>query len=320
MPVETASQPRAQRQLVAFATEALETLPGGGAPTALGWRRWAGDAQVLELATPDGRRWFAKRLSLPRKWRRETAAYDAWSPHLAPLMPRLVGRCARRRTLLVEWLPGSSPRPRDPASYRPAGALLARLQDLPLPEGWVDGAGRWDRWCLQVRARAEDQLERVRRLGVPVDTGVVRAAVEEMVALPPQPLVPCHGDFLPRNWLVDGPRLAVIDFAEASAQPRGVAFARLHVNTIWDRVHLFERLLVGYGRALDDDEVRLVELHRALNAVYLLRWGAGRGSAASVARGQQVLAAVAADEPLVSRRPWPRRLASTTVRRVVPAR
>jgi hypothetical protein len=237
------------------------------------------------------------------------AAYAAWSSGMAGHLPRLAAHCARRRALLLTAVPGEPAGPHTLAAYRPAGRLLARLHAQPTPAraSTPRGVGDDHTWLgyLGAMARqAETDLRRLVRLGIKVDTAVTERALAELHTLQPQPLVACHGDFLPRNWVGAGSQWHLIDLGMAGRRPVCAAFGRLHVRTLWDRADLTGELRTGYARDLDDDEIRAVELHRALDAVVLMRWGARRGAQHAVARGRDVLAAVARDEPLAARPGW----------------
>lgn len=301
-------------ELSAFAAA---QLPGHGDRVRLearGWCRLTASSRVLLLADAEGRRWFVKQLERGYKWRREVSAYRSWAPQMGDRMPRLVASDRERRLLLLGDVCGTVPASGDPAAYRSAGRALAQLHAAEVrPDGWAG-------WCAWVSERVDRELHDLRGLGVDVDAGTLRPVVAELTALSPQPLVASHGDFLPRNWVVRGDRMAMIDFAEAGHHPRMLDVAKLHATTMWGRTDLFEQLLAGYGRCSDAEEVRSLELVRAVAGLALLRRGAQRGVPGVVERGREVLAAVAADRPVAVRRPGWRRTTSVVVRRVAPRR
>ena len=301
-------------ELSAFAAA---QLPGRGDQVRLqaqGWCRLTASSRVLLVTEPGGRRWFVKQLERGYKWRREVAAYRSWAPRMGDRMPRLVASERERRLLLLGDVCGTVPASGDPVAYRYAGQALAQLHAAEVrPDGWAA-------WCDWVRERVDRELHDLRGLGVDVDAGALRPVVAELTALSPQPIVASHGDFLPRNWVVREDRLAMIDFAEAGHHPRMVDVAKLHATTMWGRTDLFEQLVAGYGGRPDAEEVRLLELVRAVAALALLRRGAQRGVPAVAERGRAVLAAVLADQPVALRRPRWRRTTSLAARRVVPRR
>lgn len=297
-------------ELTRFAAELLaqETDPGSLVPR--GWCRHTPSSRVLLVTDREARRWFVKQLERGYKWRRETSAYESWAPVLGDRMPRLVGGDRGRRLLLLAELPGATPASRDPLAYRQAGEALRALHAVET------GDHCWTQWCGHLAERVDRELHELARTGVRVEQQVLRRVVDGIGELAPQPLVASHGDFLPRNWVVDGDRLAIMDFAEAGHHPAVLDVAKLHATTMWGRTDLLEQLLAGYGRHLAADEVRLLELVRAVPALALLRRGVARDVPAVVERGRAVLAAVAADRPLQLTRPAWRRNAAGAVRRV----
>lgn len=290
------------RELCAFAAETI-----GRAPAA-GWHRTGPTAWVLEIRA-ERQQWFVKQVTRTGVWQREVAAYAAWSDGLADSLPRLVAHCPERRTLLLTAVPGEPAAPHAAAAYRPAGHLLSRLHAQPMPrrppahsaarddDPWLDYVGSLAR-------QVESELVRLAGLGVDVDAAAVRPALAELRTLTPQPVVACHGDFLPRNWVGDGSHWHLIDLGMAGRRPAAAAFSRLHVRTLWDRPRLTTELLTGYARDLTADEIRCIELHRAVDAVVLMRWGARRGAVHAISRGHEVLAAVARDDALAARPGW----------------
>ena len=89
------------------------------------------------------------------------------------------------------------------------------------------------------------------------------------------PAVPAHGDAQPRNWVWDptASQLALIDFERAESAPAVRDLVRLEYGP-WDRrPDLREAFLDGYGRALGDDELEVLECLAALDALGGIQWG-----------------------------------------------
>ena len=82
-----------------------------------------------------------------------------------------------------------------------------------------------------------------------------------LLAYAPVPvlLVPTHGDWQPRNWLVDGEILRPIDFGRADWRPDFTDFARLAVRQFATDPVLEAAFLEGYG-----PDPRMPELWRML--------------------------------------------------------
>jgi thiamine kinase-like enzyme len=63
----------------------------------------------------------------------------------------------------------------------------------------------------------------------------------------PAELVPTHGDWQPRNWLVHEGRVSVIDLGRADLRPAATDLARLARQEWLGRPDLEEAFLAGYG-------------------------------------------------------------------------
>lgn len=175
--------------------------------------------------------------------RRELTAYRQW---LTPLRSRCAAPAlhhadAEARILVIEHLPGDlvqdQPAEADPDTYRQAGELLAMLHGQDhRTDTELNG---------KVRGMALRWLDQDHRIG---DATVrrLRAALEDHPTGPVQ-VVPTHGDYTPRNWLVHQGRVAVIDFGRAGWRPAQTDLARLHARQ-FRRDPEFEReFLRGYG-------------------------------------------------------------------------
>lgn len=78
----------------------------------------------------------------------------------------------------------------------------------------------------------------------------VEARLREVIAAhehPPAVLVPTHGDWQPRNWLIDDGAVRIIDLGRADWRPALTDFARL-ARQEWDgRPDLEAAFFRGYG-------------------------------------------------------------------------
>jgi len=72
-------------------------------------------------------------------------------------------------------------------------------------------------------------------------------AVIERWPAAPSSIVPTHGDWQPRNWLVHHGRVSVIDFGRADLRPAHTDFGRLAVQQFRGRSDLEAAFLDGYG-------------------------------------------------------------------------
>ncbi|WP_235531487.1 phosphotransferase [Phycicoccus sp. Soil748] len=124
------------------------------------------------------------------------------------------------------------------ATYRQAGKLLALLhrQGGTTDEGHEARENRRTlAWLDSPHRIAGDVVARLRRLVASWPT-------------PSTTLVPTHGDWQPRNWLVDDDGVvSIIDFGRAALRPAMTDLARLQVQQFRGRPDLERAFLEGYG-------------------------------------------------------------------------
>lgn len=174
---------------------------------------------------------------------RELTAHRRW---LAPLRERgtasvLHHADAGARILVTEYLPGDlvqgHPAEHDPGTYRQAGELLAQLhgQDSHTDAEHNKAARDMGMHWLDLDHRIEPTtVVRLRAALEGHPTGAVT-------------VVPTHGDYTPRNWLVHQGRIAVIDFGRARWRPAQTDFARLAVRQFRTDPAFEREFLAGYG-------------------------------------------------------------------------
>jgi hypothetical protein len=174
---------------------------------------------------------------------RELAAHrELTGPLLAEeRVPRLVHADAEDRILVTTWLPGrlvqGDPAEDAPDTYRQAGRLLRRWHD-------GQGPGRPDpTWLPATRDRTLRWLDGPHRIPADLADAVRDREWPEGAVT----LVPTHGDYQPRNWVVDGGRVSVIDLGRAAWRPAGTDLARLHTRQWRGRPDLEAAFLEGYG-------------------------------------------------------------------------
>ncbi|KAF2411938.1 aminoglycoside phosphotransferase [Microbacterium sp. B35-04] len=146
------------------------------------------------------------------------------------------------RVLVLDWLPGvlayRTPAGVDPGVHRRAGELLRRFHDqASRPSDGTDAAAtrRALRWLDTSDAIAPEMQARLRHA---------------LAALPPveDDLVPTHGDWQPRNWLVDGGVVRVIDFGRFAFRPAATDFVRLAAQEWRENPTCETAFFEGYGR------------------------------------------------------------------------
>ena len=216
-------------------------LPGARVVDDLSWGlvdttvlhlRWAEGEVIVKAAGPDNHH-----LS-----REITGHLEFTAPWLSE---RRVGHLLRHNrdlnVLVLEYLPGvladGTSAATDPETHRQAGALLAALHRQA---SRID-----DQYETRMDARALRWLDGDHRIDLRIE-----ARLREVIAShdrPPAMLVPTHGAGQPRNWLVDGCRVLVIDLGRADWRPPLTDLARLSQQQ-WDgRTDLEAAFLAGYG-------------------------------------------------------------------------
>lgn len=155
--------------------------------------------------------------------------------------PMLVHGDPAARLLVTRYLPGELVLGSDyadiPSTYRQAGGLLALLHDQT--------AVTDDDYETRENDKALAWLSGPHRIA-PTTVKRLRAEIAEWPT-PESTLVPTHGDWQPRNWLVHDEAVSVIDFGRAAMRPALTDFARLAVQDFRRDPELEAAFLDGYG-------------------------------------------------------------------------
>jgi hypothetical protein len=198
---------------------------------------------VLELGH-DGARYVAKAGGeADHHLAREARAHQQWLRPWTSIgrAPRLVHADDEAKLLLTEYLPGSLVQGDEAewqaGTYRQAGELLARLHAQPGIED-VEFEAR-------ANAKSLAWLARPHRIG-PRRAARLRELIESWPT-PPSLLVPTHGDWQPRNWLIHDGVVSVIDFGRTELRPAMTDFGRLAVQQFRTDPALEPAFLAGYG-------------------------------------------------------------------------
>jgi tRNA A-37 threonylcarbamoyl transferase component Bud32 len=216
--------------------------------------------------------------------RRELRAHREW---LGPWVetghgPSLVAGDEAAKLLVTRYLPGTlvegSGAQDDPDTYRQAGTLLRRLHDQL--------AVHDDTWNDTFRARVERHLAQPHR----IDPRIEERVREEVSGWPGggARVVPTHGDWQPRNWLVDEGVVRVIDLGRADLRPPVEDLVRLARQDFARDPALEAAFLEGYGSDPREPEA----WRRALvgEAVGTAVWAYGVGDEEFEAFGHRLLA------------------------------
>lgn len=155
--------------------------------------------------------------------------------------PRLRHADRGARIFVADRLPGElayrTAEATNPAVHRRAGALLRVFHgQATRPSQGTDAAAT---------RRALDWLDSDHDIALDVEERLRRA----LAVIPPveAQLVPTHGDWQPRNWLVDGDAVRVIDFGRFAFRPAASDFTRLAAQEWRESPECEAAFFEGYG-------------------------------------------------------------------------
>ncbi len=195
---------------------------------------------------------------------------------------RLVAGSRETNVLIIGYQEGQltqgTPFEWDPGIHRQAAQFLRAFHDRHARIDETYEAG--------VTAKALAWLDRPHRISPPV----VGEARRLLHAYRPAPVVvvPTHGDWQPRNWLVDDGRLRVIDFGRFDFRPAATDLCRLATQQ-WREVPSLETaFLDGYGTDPRDETVWPMDLLR--EAISTAAWAYAVGDYEFEAQGHRMLA------------------------------
>jgi hypothetical protein len=188
------------------------------------------------------------------------------------------------KLLVTRYLPGElvlgTEHADAPATYLQAGQLLApfHAQVAITDEGYEQRENEKSlSWLAAPHRIAPSTAERLRA---------------EITAwpTPPATLVPTHGDWQPRNWLIHDDLVSVIDFGRAAMRPAWTDLARLAAQDFRRDPDLEAAFLEGYGT----DPREEGGWHRTLvrEAIGTAAWAYQVGDESFEAQGHRMIAEV----------------------------
>lgn len=220
----------------------------------------------------------------------EYRAHARWLGPLTGDVPTLVAYDRAAGLLVKTFLPGrlvlGSPAERDPGVFRRAGTLLGRLHRGLAPV-------RAPHYQESMVRKTRSWLGRAEGLAPAEQLQTAGHWLEEFRPSPVD-LVPTHGDYQPRNWLLrpDG-RLAVIDFGGAELRPWYADFARMEHGDFAARPALQVAFMEGYGPAPPRDDGPAEDAGRRLDVLMqslgTIVWSHDMGDAAFEEHGRTML-------------------------------
>ncbi|MFK4788346.1 phosphotransferase [Microbacterium sp. ZW T5_56] len=246
---------------------------------------WNLDTVVLHVRTAAGDRIVkAAGPQAHHHLRREIAAHEgATRPLLeAGKTGQMLHADADAGVILLEYQEGilveGSPAEYAADTYRQAGELLRLLHG--------QGSRLDDDLEAQENAKTLAWLERPHR----VPSTVADEARRILNAAPARPvrIVPTHGDWQPRNWLIDRGTVRVIDFGRFGWRPPQTDLARMDARQWLIAPGLEAAFLDGYG---DDPRDETWNLEKLRQAIATAVWAHQVGDEAFEAQGHRMLTA-----------------------------
>ncbi len=264
-----------------------------------------GPCRVWQVTGLDARAGVVvKQFRSDRAFAQEQGAYARWLTHLPEETAGLVAVLpAPVRALLLRRLPGEplvTGRVREAVeqtAHRRAGAFLRALHmlpeadhdPLPLREAIPR---RYAAWLARVSPRLTlAEAAHLRGLGeaLQADVGLFARARR----------VPCHRDFTPSNWLIDGPIVDgqisridgffVVDFEHAKLDCPLLDLVKLWTEVWGDRPDLEAAFFAGYGRTLGPDERLELQVLAAMHAMATVAWAHDHADPAFTLLGARAL-------------------------------
>ena len=245
-------------------------------------------SHLIRVRDAAGQAYIAKLHRSAERFQREHLAYTTWVASLGHQAPRMVAADGARRALLLTELPGvpanltGGAPSAEQAIHRSAGELLRRLHDVRPAELdpciGSDLADRLDHWIKRAEGLLDsDELRTLRR------------HAHALAGIAPLETTVCHLDYQPRNWIIRGCTVHLVDFEHARIDARLRDLTRLRYRH-WTRCpELREAFFAGYGQELTDTEEKALRHFGAIEAVTSLVRAHNTGDAELAVHGRNVL-------------------------------
>jgi Ser/Thr protein kinase RdoA (MazF antagonist) len=217
---------------------------------------------------------------------REIQAHRAVLSSLDVRTPRLEHANLESKVLVTSYLPGElvlgTSVEWDPDTYFQAGVILSRIQaPLGTSEDYFDdvltriGTFFEEAVALVPHDRLEalkDKVERLRK--IPVDMYFT------------------HGDFQPRNWIIDEGLVSVIDFGRAAERSWVSDLVRLRNRQFVNHLELEEAFMAGVGRTLSAADYETLKLETVSESLGTVVWAHKIGDDEFEEHGRRMIARV----------------------------
>lgn len=196
--------------------------------------------------------------------------------------PRLLHADEEAKLLVTCYLPGrlvqGTRYEASPDIYRQAGALLARFHRQLVVED--------NEFEAREKEKTLGFLDKPHRID-PATAERLRAVVAAW-RTPSSTVVPTHGDWQPRNWLVHNGAVSVIDFGRAALRPALTDLARLASQQFRGAPAIEAAFLDGYG--YDPREDAAWQRNRIREAIGTAVWAYQVGDVAFEQQGHRMIA------------------------------
>lgn len=186
-------------------------------------------------------------------------------------VPRLEHHDAGAGILVTSYLPGElvegTPAEADLDVYRQAGELLARLQAPASVSGTYAG---------QALAAVSRRIAEAAGL---VPEAQLAALRERAARFKPQPvhLYFTHGDYQPRNWIIDNGRVGVIDFGRGQDRSWVSDLVRLQNQQFTGHPERERAFMAGLGRTVESGDAELLAIESMRQGLGTIVWAHGIG-------------------------------------------
>lgn len=217
---------------------------------------------------------------------RETTAHETVTAELADrgLTSRMLAADRAVNLLLLSYLDGvlveGTDAEHDADVHRQAGELLGILHRREAGTATLD-----EDFERRLTQRALAWLDGRHRIAA--DAAAAARAI--LTAYRPQPVevVPTHGDWQPRNWLVHDGVVRAIDFGRFEHRPAATDLARLAVQQWRGRPELERAFLDGYGDDPREESWPILQLREAVGTA---AWAFQVGDEGFEEQGHRMLA------------------------------
>lgn len=227
------------------------------------------DTTVLQIRTVSsgtGEDFIVKASSTSHHIAREIQAHLSGAVSLPGRIPTMRFSSVEDGMLVADFIPGTlvqgTPAEFDAETYRQAGQLLAVLQHP---------CGESSEYFPALKAKTLDILARSVDLLSAHDLAQLNLEIE---GLRPGTvsLTFTHGDYQPRNWLLDDEHINIIDFGRADSRHWTSDLVRLHHQQFLGRPDLEAAFYAGYGRGVDAAETDIWRLENLNQAIGTVLW------------------------------------------------